>query len=232
MANQSTSGAWNAQHDEVPNTCWAILFSVRATKISLHKIEIRRLGAGTQKGGEGLPSDLSNVEVVGGQIMVRPMGGAIEGMLAVLEDPRPQNADAALAGLVEQYKTQGPKVLRPFKDRFRKFMKHPDPDIRVVACWGLGRTADLDVAPTLIRSLLDPDDAVVNEARKGLQVLARKLDGFGPNKGATNEEKQAAARRWQQWYESVRPPDLDAPEEILPAVAPAKPPAANAATGQ
>ena len=41
--------------------------------------------------------------VAGGRVVSRPMNGAIEGMLAVLEDPRAEQADAAVAGLVERY---------------------------------------------------------------------------------------------------------------------------------
>jgi len=120
-------------------------------------------------------------------------------------------------------------VLRPLKDRFRKLLKDPDPGIRVVAAWGLGRTADLDVAPVLIKTLMDDDKEVVQEARRGLQVLSRKLEGFGPAEGASPDECRAAAKKWQGWFESVKPPDLDAPDELI--ASPAKP-AAPKAPGQ
>ncbi len=231
LSTQQTNGSWNSQHDSVPNTCWAILFSTKSTQKSLRKIEIRRLGAGTLRGGRGLPSDMSNMEIVQGQLVVRPMGGAIEGMLAVLENNRADNADAALAGLVSQYEAKGPSVLRPMKDRFRKLLGDRDPSIRRIAVWGLGRTADLDVAPILIKTLMDPDDDMVSEARIGLQVLSRKLDGFGPARGASPDQKQDSARRWQEWYQAAKPPDLDAPDLLVPTAtakpAPATPPPAQ-----
>ena len=231
LNKQTPSGAWEAQHEQVPNTCWAILFSVKATTISVNKINIRKLGGGQLKAGEGLPSDLNNVEVIAGQIVTKPMGGAIEGMLKVLEDPRSENADAALAGLVAKYQTDGPKVLRPLKDRFRKLLRDRDPDRREIAAWFLGRTGDLDVAPDLIKALLDDRDDVVAEARIGLLVLSRKLDGFGPEPKATAEQKQEAAKKWRTWFESVKPPDLDAPVDILPAPAPVAPAPADASKG-
>ena len=46
--------------------------------------------------------------VAGGRVVSRPMNGAIEGMLAVLEDPRAEQADAAVAGLVDRYYREGP----------------------------------------------------------------------------------------------------------------------------
>ncbi len=229
LSAQKPTGAWEAQHDSVPNTCWAILFSVKATTISIKKIEIRKLGRGQLKPGEGLPSDLNNVEVIGGQLVAKPMGGAIEGMLKVLEDPRSDNADAALNGLVSRYQAEGPKVIRPLKDRFRKLLRDQDGSIRKIAAWFLGRTGDLDVAPDLIKALMDRDDEVMIEARTGLLVLSRKFEGFGPPDKATDEQKQEAAKKWRDWFESVKPPDLDAPVDILPVPAPSAGPAAPAA---
>ena len=89
--------------------------------------------------------------VAGGRVVSRPMNGAIEGMLAVLEDPRAEQADAAVAGLVDRYYVQGAGVLRPFKVRFRKMLSDRDPGVRRVAAWALAHTGDLDVVPILDR---------------------------------------------------------------------------------
>ena len=109
---------------------------------------------------------------------------------------------------------RGRAALKPFKDRFRKLIEDRDPGIRRVACWGLGRSADLDVAPDLIRALMDPSGEVVDEARVGLQVLSRKLDSLGPPRGASAAQKLAAARKWKAWYDSVRTPDLPALDDL------------------
>lgn len=225
--SQAADGHWgaNAQHGDVPNTCWGVLFLVRSMAKTMKKIEVRRLGAGTLLGGKGLPSDLSGLTIAQGRVLVRPMSGAVEGMLSVLEDPRAMNADSALAGLVDRYQKDGPKVLRPFKDRFRKLLTDPDPGVRRVAAWALGRTGDLDVAPALIAALRDADEGVVMSARTGLQVLSRKLDGYGPQSQATAEQKLEAAQKWKAWFEAVRPPDLNAPDDDL-VLAPVAPPAA------
>lgn len=146
--------------------------------------------------------------VAGGRVLARPMNGAVEGMLAVLEDPRAQNADAALAGLVARYQDEGPKLLRPLKDRFEKLLRDPDSGVRRVAAWALARTAELNVAPLLIAALEDPDEGVVAEAREGLQLLSRKIDGFGPPPNATPDQKKAAAGQWRQWFNDTRPPEL------------------------
>jgi hypothetical protein len=212
LANQRADGSWMSRdkaHLE-SNTPWAILFAVRATEKSMRKIEIRRLGSGTLMGGRGLPENLDNMMIAQGRVVVRPMNGAVEGMIAILEDPRASNADSALAGLVDRYQKLGPSSLKPFKDRFRKLLSDRDPGVRSVACWALARTSDLDVAPLLIRALLDPDEGVVGEARVGLELLSRKVESFGPPRNANAEQKLAAARQWRTWYEENRPPDLDA----------------------
>jgi hypothetical protein len=221
-ATQRPDGSWSAQHGDVPNTSWGVLFLTKSTAKTVRRIEIKRLGAGTLIGGRGLPKDLSSLTVAGGRVLVRPMNGAVEGMLAVLEDPRSDQADSALAGLVSRYSIEGPDVLRPHKPRFRKLLTDPDPGIRSVAAWALGRTGDLDVIPQLIATLEDPDDDVVAQARSGLQLLSRKIEGYGPPDGASPAERQSAARRWRAWWDVIRPPDAprDAHDQPAPTAKP------------
>jgi hypothetical protein len=221
--SQQPTGSWSSTHGEGPNTVWAILFLTRSTSKTLQRIEVKRLGAGTLLGGRGLPKDLSSLTVAGGRVVSRPLNGAVEGMLAVLEDPRAQNSESALAGMVERYQTEGPAVLRPHKDRFRKLVTDRDPGLRRVAAWALARTGDLDVVPDLIGALVDPDPAVVEAARVGLQLLSRQIEGLGPPPDATPEQQREAARKWRDWYQKIRPLDLEgqdddaSPTAVLPA---------------
>jgi hypothetical protein len=219
QSSQQASGAWNSTHGEGPNTVWAILFLTRSTAKTLQRIEVKRLGAGTLLGGRGLPKDLSSLTVAGGRVVSRPMNGAVEGMLTVLEDPRAQDAGSALAGLVARYQVEGPAVLRPHKDHFRKLLTDRDPGLRQVGAWALSRTADLDVVPDLIDVLVDPDPNVVETARLGLQLLSRKIEGPGPPPGASPEQRQEAARKWRAWYQRIRPLDLEGQDDLTSAPA-------------
>jgi hypothetical protein len=214
-STQQGDGSWTDEYGPVPNTAWAILFLVRSTAKTLQRIEIKRLGAGMLLGGRGLPKDLSSLTIASGRVLARPMNGAVEGMLAVLEDPRAENADGALAGLIARYETEGPGALHPHLPRFRKLLADRDPGIRAAAAWALGRSGRLEVAPDLIAALTDPDDTVTAQARAGLQILSRKIDGFGPPAGATAQAKAAAANRWRDWYR-----DATAVEGAAPAAAP------------
>ncbi len=208
-SKQQGDGSFNAAHGEVPNTAWAVLFLTKSTAKSIDRIRVKRLGAGELYGGKGLPKDLSAISEAGGRIVARPMDGAIEGMLSVLEDPRSENADSALAGLLERYRKDGPKAILPYRDRFQKLLTDRDPGVRRVAAWGIARMGELSLMPILIGSLTDPDEQVVNEVRIGLQLLSRKIEGFGPPNPSTPEQREAAAKAWRAWYESVRPLGVD-----------------------
>ena len=212
-STQKGDGSWDSSHGDVCNTAWAVLFITKSTAKTIRRVDVKRLGAGTLLGGRFLPKDLTNLTVAGGRVVSRPMNGAVEGMLAALEDPRAEGADAALAGLVLRYRGEGPKVLLPHKDRFRKLLTDRDPGLRKVAAWALARTAELDVVPLLIAALNDADDSVVRVARDGLQLLSRKISDLGPPSNATPEQRKDAAKRWTDWYSSVRPLDLGGRED-------------------
>ena len=232
-SSQKPDGAWHysLQTDEM-NTAWAVLFLTKSTAKSIKRVVNRKLGAGTLVGGRELPKDLTSMTVAGGKIMTRPMNGAVEGMLAVLEDPRAQSADTAVAGIIERYHREGPEVLRPFKDRFFKLLTDRDPGVRQVAAWALSRTGDLDVVPALIDALVDSEENVVIAARLGLQLLSRKIDGLGPPSPSTPEERLEASKKWRAWYDSIRPLAAESDDDNVkkPAGRPAAP-SATPATG-
>jgi len=228
VSSQAPDGHWEAMHGAMANTCWAILYYIRANNIIVKHIKEKRLGAGNLLGGRGLPKNLSDITVAGGRIVVRPMNGAVEGMLKVLEDPKAENADSALAGLVTEYDKRGARALIPLKDRFRKLLSDRDPGVRRVAAWALPRTGELDVIPTLIAALRDDDPEFRTEVRNGLQLLARKVEGFGPPPDATPDQRQEAIRQWREWYNAIRPVDQAADQDTSPGGGPAPAPAAAA----
>jgi hypothetical protein len=235
LSTQRADGSWHSTFGAEMNTVWAILFMTKSTAKTMQRIQVKRLGAGTLLGGRELPKDLSSMTVAGGRVVSRPMNGAIEGMLAVLEDPRVEQADTAAAGVVERYYTEGTAALRPFKARFKRMLSDRDPGVRRVGVWALAHTDELAVAPLLIDALATPnqDEEVVTAARLGLQLLSRKIDGLGPPSPSTPEQRLAAAQDWRQWYEAIRPLDIEDQEEQTTAPAgpgpPAPPPAPAAA---
>lgn len=214
LSSQRGDGTWDTHYGPECETAWAVLFMTKSTKKSVQRVMIKKLGAGTLLGGKGLPKDLSQLTIAQGRVVVRPMNGAVDEMLTVLEDPRAVNAENALEGLLTRYQKDGPAALKPFKDRFRNLLKNKDQGVRALGAWALARTTDLDVIPDLISVLTDADDGVVSSAKIGLQLLSRKIDGFGPAPGATPEQKEAAAAKWREWFDSVRPPALDGRDDL------------------
>ncbi len=212
-STQKPDGSWTGAHGSEMNTVWAILFLTKSTAKTIQRVTIRRLGAGTLLGGRGLPKDLSSMTVAGGRVVSRPMNGAIEGMLAILEDPRAEQAQAAVSGLVERYFNEGPSTLRPHKARFRRMLSERDPSLRRIAVWALSRTGDFDVIPTLIDTLTDPEEEVVTAARLGLMLMSRKSEGLGPPSPSTPEERKQAALRWRAWYRMIRPLDQEGEDD-------------------
>lgn len=236
-SSQQGDGSWNAHYGPEVNTVWAMLFLTKSTAKSLKRMAPKRLAAGTLLGGRDLPSDLTSLTIAGGRVVSRPMNGAIEGMLTVLEDPRAEQADSAAAGLVDRYYREGPDALRPFKVRFRKMLSDRDPGLRRVAAWALAHTGDLDVVPLLVETVGRPneDEDVITAARLGLQLLSRKIDGMGPPSPSSPDERRAAARRWRDWYTTIRPLDIEGEDEDRTVAkgskAPATPAAAAAPSG-
>jgi hypothetical protein len=232
ISTQNPDGSWHSNLGAEMNTVWAMLFMTKSTAKTLQRIQIKRLGAGTLLGGRELPKDLSSMTIAGGRVVSRPMNGAIEGMLAILEDPRAEQADAAVAGMVERYYKEGPEALRPYKSRFRRMLSDRDPGVRRVAAWALAHTGELNVAPLLIDALAAPneDEEVVGAARLGLQLLSRKVAGPGPPSPSTPEERQTAARQWRAWYNAIRPLDLDDHDEARGAPAERSSPAPPASS--
>lgn len=223
QGTQDKDGHFIAGHGDTPNTAWAILFMVKSTKIAIRIHTNLKLGKGLLIGGRELPKDLSAMTVAGGRVVVRPMNGAVEKMLTVLEDPNAEDATEALAGLVSRYDKEGSKALRPHKDHFRRLLANPDQGVRRVAAWALARTGDLDVVPDLINALDDSampteelkDKAVMFEAKNGLQLLSRKVDNsFGPPQEATPDQRREAMKKWRAWYQSVRPVDQAGLDDI------------------
>ena len=213
---QGADGSWSGAHGIEMNTVWAMLFLTKSTAKTLRRITLhRKLGAGTLLGGRDLPKDLTSMTVAGGRVVSRPMNGAIEGMLASLEDPRAEQGDAAVAGLVERYYVQGAGALRPFKLRFRKMLFDRDPGVRRVAAWALAHTGDLDVVPALLDTMVaaNEDEDVVTAIRLGLELLSRKIEGMGPPTPSSPDERLGAARKWREWYQAIRPLDLEGQDE-------------------
>ena len=145
--------------------------------------------------------------------MSRPMNGAVEGMLAVLEDPAPQNADTAVAGPDRALPSRRARGPAPVQGPVPQDAHRPRSRGAAGGCLALSRTGDLDVVPDLIDALVDPEERVVAAAELGLQLLSRKIEGLGPPSPSTPEQRKEAAEKWRAWYDAIRPLEAEADDE-------------------
>ncbi len=140
-STQKPNGCWSFPPfaDDL-NTVWAILFLTKSTAKTIKRVAFKRLGGGTLVGGRYLPKDLTSMTVAGGKVMSRPMNGAVEGMLAVLEDPRSQAADTAVSGLIERVLARRPGRDSPVQGQVSQAAWRPGP--RDAAGGSLGTLPD------------------------------------------------------------------------------------------
>ena len=208
VATQKKEGNWHNRSGRVATTAFAVMFLARATHKMLGRSRrIRRLKGGLLAGGRGLPENLAEINVKGGQVKKRKYSGPVDELLAVLENPKNKNFFDAQEALVETVITKDPKALVGKTKKLLKLAQSPNEEVRRTAMWALGRSQDITVVPTLITALNDSNLDVVVEARNALRFLSKKIEGVGlPDQPKPADRKKAIAI-WRKWYLTVRPYD-------------------------
>lgn len=201
--SQTYSDGWNGQDNSTVATSFAILFLLRSTKLAIGELA---LGDGVMRGGMGLPPDVSDLTETDGKINQTPLEGSTEALLAILNDPN--NAQLKrLAESAQNLQLSGDITKREGEiERLRKLVSAGNNDQRKAAVALLGRSGSLDVVPSLLYALTDPDVNVVLEADRALRYISRKIGGVGlPEEMPTKDQIRAAQEAWRAWYLSVRP---------------------------
>jgi len=209
VRTQAPDGSWSDSSSSVAGACFGVLFLSRATAKMLGRTRGGpNFGAGLLAGGRGLPDNLADVQLEAGRLTTRSMPGALNDLLAELENPQSLHVEAAQAGVVETV------LLDPAQreqlvgqtDRLLKLIRDPRIEVRRTAAWALGRGGNLRIAPALIAALEDADESVRVEARNALLVLSRKIAS----------DQSADPVYWREWYRSVQPYDeRDRPDRAL-----------------
>jgi len=224
LTTQLPDGSWKGLGDIDASTCLAIIFLSKATVKTLgRKYKPEPVSSGLLAGGRGLPKNLADVQMRNGKIENKKLTGDLSELLAQLEDPTNADMEATQETLVETITLGDREQLIQQKERVLKLIEVKAPDVRRTAIWALSRTNDFRIAPYLIRALKDPDLGVRIEARNGLCTLSRKIRGLGMPEDpladvADDLDEKArikivdqwsdeASKRWQKWYNSVKPFD-------------------------
>lgn len=200
---QEEDGSWGSKKksDITPtpvSTAFSILFLIRSTQKAIGKLD-----AGLTFGGYQLPTDLSNIKMMGDRI-VSDEETSVQSLLEMLED---ESAQGIKAGLLPEnlQLAKDPTQRKEQVARLSRLLVSGQPEARKVAAKLLGRTDDLSVVPDLIYALTDPDPYVPAIAEESLRLLSRKLNAGELEVKPTAAERAAAEKFWKQWYLGLRP---------------------------
>jgi hypothetical protein len=203
LKNQQQDGSWEGTSGTIPATAFGVLFLIRSTKISAGKAQ--SFGDGTLIGGKGLPKNTAGIAVVDGNVRAKPELGALDKLLAHLDNEATPDAADALEALAELPSEKAEDLVSRHVKMLREMVGNSSAEARLAAVRALGKRRDLDSVPALLYALTDPDPAVVREARDSLRRISRRFEGFGMSDEPTDIERHAAIRKWQQWYLQIRP---------------------------
>jgi hypothetical protein len=208
---QGTNGGWGesiasevaapSDTDSPVSTAFAMLFLLRSTRETIEQVIERD---GILRGGQGLPTDLTEVRMQGNRLVAPAITGEVADLIGMLEEDKADaieslldNPDSlSLSGL----KGEG----RQYVERLRRVVRTGSFEARLVATRVLGRQGDLDNVPILIYALTDPDARIVREAQAGLRLSARKFEGFDLPADPKPADVGAVVAKWKTWYKSVR----------------------------
>jgi len=207
MDAQDEKGAWGTKADVstfLPPpiaTSFAILFLIRSTQKA-----IGDLSEALNKGIGELPDDVSSIATSGGKIVNKNSATSIDEALKMLEDDSKSEGEDALAP-EKMLLAADPKQRQEQINRFVRLLNAKDYKARQVAAKMLGRGDSLDVVPSLIYALTDPDPRVPFYAEQSLRLISRQLDTYHlPKKEKISEQdKNRAAAQWKKWFLGLRP---------------------------
>ncbi len=153
-------GSWQSGCGEAVDTAFSVLFLIRSTQNMLND----SLTAGSLLSGRGLPRNLATATMRDGKIVADPSKVAISELMGLMDD----DATERIGELAEDPRTLVTGELKPEDaQRIEQLARGGKANVRLLAVRTLGRSGNLDHAPTLIYALSDPDRRVVLAAPMG-----------------------------------------------------------------
>jgi hypothetical protein len=208
---QKPNGSWDTDEGQKPyvdvNTAFGVLFLLRSTKKAIERA--KSFGDGSLLAGRGLPTEVQEVRVRGGQVAPKRLANPTSELIEILGKPDHVMFAAVAADvdlLRDRLKAAKPEEKKVYLQRLRTLAATGVPDARATAVRVLSQLRDLESCPALLAALDDPDWQVVLAADEGLQFMGWKtsplnLLGEKPD----NKARSAAKEHWKTWYLTVRP---------------------------
>lgn len=197
METQGEDGSWETGCGFECDTAFSILFLIRSMETAYGK-----LGEGAAFAGRGIPRDLKNAKIRGGQLVISKPKANLVDFLGDLDDDKLAEMDDVIAG-------NSPLDIGEVDEKsirqLRQMVRGDQPAARIVAVKALAQTGDFEQVPTLLYALAHPDPRLAIEARDGLRFISRRFEGFGLEDKFTREEQLEVVDKWVKWYQGVRP---------------------------
>lgn len=208
---QKANGCWDTEEGQKPyvdvNTAFSVLFLLRSTKKAIERA--KSYGDGSLLAGRGLPTEVQEVRVRGGQVAAKRLANPTTELIDILSKPDHSMFPAVAADvdlLRDRLKAAKPEEKKELLHRLRTLAATGVPDARVTAVRVLSQLRDIESCPALLAALDDPDWQVVLAADEGLQFVGWKTSGVNLlGDKPDNKARASAKERWKTWYLTVRP---------------------------
>jgi hypothetical protein len=202
LRRQNGDGSWIGDEGPAPSTAFALLFILRATRISITKFE--GLDAGSVVGGRGLPQPglgRAPAATRPGEVARRP-DAQLADLVRRMDDPQFLSSFQG----VENVGAAGEKA-EPEKlvKRLLELAGDDNPEAKAAALRALGRTRNFDDVPVMIEAIRDPHPIVYQAAVDALRRFDRRIADYGKPLPADDALRAAEAADWRQWYRTIRP---------------------------
>ena len=207
VRTQEPSGCWSCNNTKTigrtADTAFATLFLLRSSKKSIE--QAYGFGNSTLVLGRGLPSDTANVMVLDGKVVPAPPWHTAASLLPVLEQGDATTVQRAFEALCQLPPEEGEIMASRHPDLLRRLSADKSPVARVAAVRAMGNGANLDLVPTLIYAIGDPEASVARQACDALRRLTRSPGGAPLTQEMNESGRRDEIRHWKDWYLAIRP---------------------------
>lgn len=207
---QKANGCWDTDEAQKPyvdvNTAFGVLFLLRSTQKAIARS--KSYGDGSLLAGRGLPTEVKEVRVRGGQIAPKRLANPTSELVEILSKADHAMFPAVAADvelLRDRIKAAQPEEKKEYLTRLRSLAATGVPEARATAVRVLSLLRDLESCPALLAALDDPDWQVVLAADEGLQFMGWKTGKSTLTDKPDDKARAAAKERWKTWYLAVRP---------------------------
>jgi hypothetical protein len=206
LSIQKSDGSWivkDSLSGKVPDTAFAALFLLRSSKRSIEKAY--GYGESTLVAGRGLSKETAAVAVSAGKVLPVAQWKTAAALLPILDRREDPAFDKAIAALEQLPPKEAQLLAKKHAEVLRRLVADRSPSARIAAVKAIGNGNNLDLVPTLVYALGDPDVGVASQACDALRRLSHVLGAPAVPTPLTDDRRRDEIQYWKQWYLAIRP---------------------------